>query len=60
MIRAIKVDDGKGLSRKDLDELKDFVAQYGAKGLAWARVNPDGWTSPIFKFLSPGGSVGRQ
>ena len=43
----------KGLSRKDLDELKDFVAQYGAKGLAWARVNPDGWTSPIFKFLTP-------
>ncbi|MEK7827403.1 MAG: aspartate--tRNA ligase, partial [Thermodesulfobacteriota bacterium] len=53
VIRAIKVDDGKGLSRKDLDELKDFVAQYGAKGLAWARVNPDGWTSPIFKFLTP-------
>ena len=53
VIQAIKVDDGKGLSRKDLDELKDFVAQYGAKGLAWARVNPDGWTSPIFKFLTP-------
>jgi aspartyl-tRNA synthetase len=53
VIRAIMVEDGKGLSRKDLDELKDFVAQYGAKGLAWARVNPDGWTSPIFKFLTP-------
>jgi aspartyl-tRNA synthetase len=53
VIRAIKVEDGKGLSRKDLDELKDFVAQYGAKGLAWARVNPDGWTSPVFKFLTP-------
>src|SRR5512137_465610 len=52
VIRAIKVDDGKGLSRKDLDDLKDFVAQYGAKGLAWARVNPEGWTSPIFKFLT--------
>ncbi|MDA8124511.1 MAG: aspartate--tRNA ligase [Deltaproteobacteria bacterium] len=53
VIKAIKVDDGKALSRKDLDELKDFVAQYGAKGLAWARVIPEGWTSPIFKFLSP-------
>ena len=41
------------LSRKDLDDLKDYVAQYGAKGLAWARVIPDGWTSPIFKFLTP-------
>jgi aspartyl-tRNA synthetase len=53
VIKAINIDDGRGLSRKDLDELKDFVAQYGAKGLAWARVIPEGWTSPIFKFLSP-------
>jgi aspartyl-tRNA synthetase len=53
VIKAIRVENGSSLSRKDLDELKDFVAQYGAKGLAWARVNPDGWTSPIFKFLSP-------
>ncbi len=53
MIKCIKVEDGKRLSRKDLDELRDFVAVYGAKGLAWARVNPDGWTSPIYKFLKP-------
>jgi aspartyl-tRNA synthetase len=53
VIKAIRVQNGNSLSRKDLDELKDFVAQYGAKGLAWARVNADGWTSPIFKFLSP-------
>lgn len=52
VIKAIKVDDGKGLSRKDLDELKDFVGKYGAGGLAWARVTPEGWTSPIFKFLT--------
>lgn len=52
-IKAIKVDDGKGLSRRDLDELKEFVARYGAGGLAWARVTPEGWTSPIFKFLTP-------
>jgi len=53
VIQAIQVDDGSGLSRKDLDDLKSFVAPYGAKGLAWARVIPEGWTSPIFKFLSP-------
>ncbi len=53
VIKAIKVDDAKGLSRKDLDELKDFVGKYGAGGLAWARVTPEGWTSPIFKFLTP-------
>ncbi len=54
VIKAICVENGNTLSRKDLDELRDFVAQYGAKGLAWARVIPEGWTSPIFKFLSPG------
>jgi aspartyl-tRNA synthetase len=53
VIKAIRVENGGCLSRKDLDELKEFVAPYGAKGLAWARVNPDGWTSPIFKFLTP-------
>jgi len=52
VIKAIAVEKGTSLSRKDLDDLKDFVAQYGAKGLAWARVIPEGWTSPIFKFLT--------
>jgi len=52
-IKAICIENGNSLSRKDLDDLRDFVAQYGAKGLAWARVIPDGWTSPIFKFLTP-------
>jgi len=37
MIKAIRVDDGKQLSRKDLDGLKDFAATYGSKGVAWAR-----------------------
>jgi aspartyl-tRNA synthetase len=52
VVKAIRMEDGKRLSRKDLDDLKEFVAQYGAKGLAWARVVPEGWTSPIFKFLT--------
>jgi hypothetical protein len=30
------------------------VGTFGAKGLAWARINPEGWTSPIAKFLKPG------
>jgi aspartyl-tRNA synthetase len=53
VIKSMKIEDGRKLSRKDLDGLKDFVAAYGARGLAWARVNPDGWTSPIFKYLKP-------
>lgn len=53
IVKAVKIDDGKRLTRKDLDSLTDFVSNYGAKGLAWARVTPEGWTSPIFKFLKP-------
>ncbi len=53
VIKGIRVEKGKDLSRKDLDSLIDFVTDYGAKGLAWARVAPDGWTSPIYKFLKP-------
>jgi aspartyl-tRNA synthetase len=53
VIKAIRLENGIRLSRKDLDDLKDYVAQFGAGGLAWARINPEGWTSPIFKFLTP-------
>lgn len=53
IVKAIKVEQASGLSRKDLDELKDYVAVYGAKGLAWARINAADWTSPIYKFLRP-------
>ncbi len=53
VVKAIKVDDAKKLSRKDLDDLKGFVSAYGAGGLAWARIGPEGWTSPIFKYLRP-------
>jgi aspartyl-tRNA synthetase len=51
VVRAIRVEEGKRLSRKDLDELTNFAGTFGSAGLAWARVNPDGWTSPIVKFL---------
>jgi aspartyl-tRNA synthetase len=38
-------------SRKGLDELAEFVKRYGAKGLAWIKVEADKFTSPIEKFL---------
>jgi aspartyl-tRNA synthetase len=41
------------LSRKEIDDYGAFVANYGAKGLAYIKVNPDGLQSPIVKFLSP-------
>jgi len=53
IVKAVKIEDNRQLSRKDIDGLANFVADFGAKGLAWARVNADGWTSPIVKFLKP-------
>lgn len=53
VVKAVKAEQASSLSRKDLDSLSDFVAVYGARGLAWARINAADWTSPIFKFLKP-------
>ena len=51
-VKAINL---KGLadeySRKDADSLAQFVAKYGAKGLAWLKVEEDGLKGPIAKFL---------
>lgn len=38
-------------SRKDLDKLGEWSAQFGAKGLAWVKVEEDGVKGPIAKFL---------
>lgn len=53
LIKAIKIEDGKAFSRKDLDGIKDAVAAQGVRFSAWVRINPDGWTSTLFKFLKP-------
>jgi aspartyl-tRNA synthetase len=39
-------------SRKDMDALTEFVAVYGAKGLAWLKVEADGLKGPIAKFFT--------
>jgi aspartyl-tRNA synthetase len=49
-VAALKV--GVELTRKEVDDYGAFVANYGAKGLAYIKVNPDGLQSPIVKFLS--------
>lgn len=52
----IKGLNGKGcasLSRKEIDDLTEFVKIYGAKGLAYVKVQEDGtWQSPIAKFFT--------
>ncbi|MBI3178499.1 MAG: aspartate--tRNA ligase, partial [Deltaproteobacteria bacterium] len=40
-------------SRKDLDDLGDFVEGFGAKGLAWIKVKDDGdWQGPVAKYFT--------
>ncbi len=55
-VAALKVTGGGQLSRKQIDDYTKFVGIYGAKGLAWIKVNElekgaEGLQSPIVKFL---------
>lgn len=52
-VRAINAQGCGGYSRKEIDELGQFVAKYGAKGLAWMVIEEGSVRSPIAKFLSP-------
>ena len=52
LVKAIRVPGGADLSRKALDDLTEFAAIYGAKGMAWIKRNEEGWQSPIAKFFS--------
>jgi aspartyl-tRNA synthetase len=55
-VTALKVPGGAEISRKQIDDYTKFVGIYGAKGLAWIKVNAiengiEGLQSPIIKFL---------
>jgi len=55
-VAALRVPGGARLSRKEIDEYTAFVGRYGARGLAYIKVNDasagrDGLQSPILKFL---------
>ena len=52
LVKALNAKGCSTFSRKELDDLTDFVKIYGAKGLAWVKVNEDGWQSPIAKFFT--------
>jgi aspartyl-tRNA synthetase len=51
LVKAVRMPDGNRLSRKDLDDLIEFVKIFGAQGMAWIKIQADGWQSPIAKFL---------
>ena len=55
-VTVLKVPGGAIISRKEIDDYTKFVSQYGAKGLAWVKVNAlaegvEGLQSPILKFM---------
>jgi len=55
-VAALRVPGGAGISRKDIDDYTKYVGKYGARGLAYIKVNEvaagrDGLQSPILKFL---------
>lgn len=51
-VKAINVKKSADvLSRKNLDDLTEVAKVYGAKGMAWIKINADGLQSPIVKFF---------
>jgi aspartyl-tRNA synthetase len=55
-VAALRVPGGSTLTRKEIDQLGEYVTRYGAKGLAWLRIDDlakgrEGINSPVAKFL---------
>ncbi len=55
-VAALKVPGGATISRKEIDDYTKYVSVYGARGLAWIKVNDlaagiEGLQSPILKFM---------
>jgi len=52
IVKALNAKGCIDFSRKEIDDLIDFVAVYRAKGMAWIKVKENDWQSPIVKFFS--------
>ena len=52
LVKAMRVPAGGTMTRKEIDELTDYVKGFGAMGLAWIKIHENEWQSPIAKFLS--------
>lgn len=52
IIKGINAKGCATFSRKEIDDLTNFVSIYGAKGLAYVKVTAEGWQSPITKFFN--------
>jgi aspartyl-tRNA synthetase len=52
LVKGLRVPGGETLTRREIDELTEFVKIYGAQGLAWIKIRPGEWQSPIAKFFT--------
>ncbi len=52
VVKGLVVKDGARFSRAELDGFVDVTKIYGAQGLVWVRMTPEGWQSPAAKFLN--------
>ncbi len=52
IVKALNAKGCIDFSRKEIDDLTDFVAVYRAKGMAWIKVRDTEWQSPITKFFT--------
>ncbi|MGA1868592.1 MAG: aspartate--tRNA ligase [bacterium] len=50
-VKAIRATSGAQMSRKQIDELAEVIKVFGAKGLAWMKIEQGGISSPIKKFF---------
>ena len=52
VVKGINAKGCATFTRKEIDDLTEFAAVYQARGLAWIKINTDGWQSPIAKFFT--------
>ena len=52
VVKGINAKGCATFTRKEIDDLTEFAAVYRARGLAWIKINKDGWQSPIAKFFT--------
>ncbi|MEW6182003.1 MAG: aspartate--tRNA ligase [Bacillota bacterium] len=51
MVKGIAVPGAAGMTRREIDDLTRYAVTFGAKGLAYIQINPEGPKSPILKFF---------
>lgn len=52
LVKGINIKGGSKFSRKEIDELTEYAKKFGAKGMAWVKLENGEVTSPILKFFT--------